>query len=349
MSMLVSKTSVRLAESGHYMTALADHLGEHGLEVTREADAIHLSNGQAAARLTAGRGNLDMTARAGEESSLEALKYMLASHLGPMARDEGPEIVWHGAGAALPDLPNFRALTVRAIRDVTPRMRRITLSGNDLFRFDTTASLHVKLLLPQAGGTVRWPRLGADGLVDWGPPETSAVIRRYTLRRVDPMVGEIDIDFVRHADAGPGSRFAEEARPGDTLGLMGPGGGSAPRAGWNLFVGDETALPAIARLVEAMPDDAKGHALIEVEDPGERQTLRAPAGVKLEWLCRSDRAGSLLERSAQIDFPDRPDIFAWAAAEFAEFRSIRVDWRRRRGLSKDRHQAVAYWRRGWDK
>ncbi|PZQ45315.1 MAG: hypothetical protein DI556_22935 [Rhodovulum sulfidophilum] len=33
------------------------------------------------------------------------------------------------------------------------------------------------------------------------------------LRAIDPGAGTLDIDFVRHADAGPGGRFAESATP----------------------------------------------------------------------------------------------------------------------------------------
>lgn len=344
--LLESRTTVRLGDSAHYLRELAEHLAEHEIAVTYEDRRAWLRAPMGTAMLEARSGELDMQVQAAEPEALSSVMYLLASHLGPMAREENPEILWSGDGDALPAMPEFRRMTVRNVRQITPRMRRLTLAGASLKRFATLRALHAKLLLPTGAAPAHWPRLGANGLIDWGPETTRPAIRKYTIRRVDADAGEMDIDFVLHADGGPGSLFADTARPGDELGLLGPGGGSAPVADWNLFAGDETALPAIARLIEALPASARAHAIIEVAGPEEEQPIAAPANVTIEWLHRDNGASALADRIERLAWSEENDIFAWAGTEFGDFTRIRADWRKRRGLTKHQHLAVAYWRAG---
>jgi NADPH-dependent ferric siderophore reductase len=91
---------------------------------------------------------------------------------------------------------------------------------------------------------------------------------------------------VLHGDQGVASVWAEAARPGDVIGMMGPGGGSMPAMDWCLLAGDETAIPAIARMLEALPETAQGIVLIEVADKGAEQTLPASVGIDIRWLHR---------------------------------------------------------------
>lgn len=90
-------------------------------------------------------------------------------------------------------------------------------------------------------------------------------IRTYTIRRIHAQQGWFEVDFVLHEDAGPGSRWAAQATKGQQIGLSGPGGRTASPAGWMLLAGDETALPAIARIGEALPAATTGVVIIEVQ------------------------------------------------------------------------------------
>jgi NADPH-dependent ferric siderophore reductase len=93
-----------------------------------------------------------------------------------------------------------------------------------------------------------------------------------------------------HGDEGVAGPWAATARPGDRLVLSGPGGMYAPdpTADWHLLVGDDSALPAIAAALEAMPRDAVGSALVEVAGETDVQPLDAPVGVEVTWLFRGD-------------------------------------------------------------
>ncbi|MFY0057010.1 siderophore-interacting protein, partial [Acinetobacter baumannii] len=83
------------------------------------------------------------------------------------------------------------------------------------------------------------------------------------------------------------SAFAERAVVGDRVGVVGPGGGGLVAADWYLFAGDETALPAIARMLESLPAQARGKVFLEVADEAEIQPLTAPPSVDIEWLFRN--------------------------------------------------------------
>ena len=82
--------------------------------------------------------------------------------------------------------------------------------------------------------------------------------RRYTIRWWDPDARRLAIDFVVHGDVGYAGRWAVHATAGDRLQMLGPSGGYSPDvdADWYLLAGDESAIPAIARSLEALPAGA---------------------------------------------------------------------------------------------
>ena len=125
--------------------------------------------------------------------------------------------------------------------------------------------------------------------------------------------------------------------------------GSAP-AGWLLLAGDETALPAVARILAAADPGTRGLALLEVSGPAEEQLLVAPPGVEVRWLHRGDvepgASTLLVDAVAGVAHPDTDDLFAWVAAESAAVRAVRADLRGRWGLGRTQHHAIGYWRRG---
>ncbi|GGC48703.1 siderophore-interacting protein [Chelatococcus reniformis] len=127
-------------------------------------------------------------------------------------------------------------------------------------------------------------------------------------------------------------------------------GRPVPQADWYLLVG-ETALPAIARTLEALPAHASATALIEVADTGEEQALHSKAKVDLRWLHRNGAsvgATSLLPDAVR-EVPMRPadtPIHAMAGVEFTAFQAIRRYWRDELRLDNKDTLAAAYWRRG---
>ncbi len=239
-------------------------------------------------------------------------------------------------------------LTVVTVDDVTPSVRRVVLGGAP--PAVAAAGPTVNLVVPRPGDPApRWPRVARDGRIVWPEGSHGVALRSYTARRQDPSAGRVEIDFVLHGD-GPAAAWAAAAVPGAPRGVAGAGALGERPAGYLLLAGDETALPAIGRILAGAPATTVGVALVEVAGPEEQQPLPAPPGVIVRWLHRGGTppGGSTLlaDAVARLERPAADDVFAWVAAESAAVRSIRADLRGRWGLGRAQHHAIGYWRRG---
>jgi NADPH-dependent ferric siderophore reductase len=208
----------------------------------------------------------------------------------------------------------------------------------------------VHLLVPRPDDAdPRWPGIARDGRVVWPQGAHGVSLRSYTARRQDPARGEVDVDFVLHGD-GPAAAWAAAAAPGAVRGVAGGAALGERPAGWLLLAGDETALPAITRILAGADPATRGVVLAEVADAAEEQPLGAPAGVAVRWLHRGGtppgETDLLAAAVAALDRPAGDDVFAWVAAESAAVRAIRADLRGRWGLGRAQHHAIGYWRRG---
>ena len=356
MSELNANTRFALTNAGHVVNQLLDHFVEHA-DVHRQGSTakLVLSFGKADVQWDDETVSVDVTSE--DETGLAYMKYSIAEHVLEFL-DKGsakPKIIWEGDGAAGLPLPYFREMQVVAVSNVTPHMRRIRLKGENLFRF-SQLGLHIRLLFPPEGLTKpQWPTTGEDGRPVWPDGDAKLATRVYTIRNIDPAAGWVDIDMVVHGDDcdAPGSGWAVSAKPGDIVGMTGPGGGDAGDAKWYLLAGDETALPAIGRILERLPEGTKAVVRVEIGSASEKQELISRADVDLQWLNRDGaEAGTttLLQDAVRaVELPeDEEDIYVWAGCEFNAFRSIRTYMRKERNVAKDRQLIVAYWRRGQD-
>lgn len=151
---------------------------------------------------------------------------------------------------------------VIAAEQLTPRMRRVTVRCADMVGVEIRPAQDVELLLREPSGR--------------------RVKRRYTIRRARPDAGELDLDVVLHGE-GPGATWGASAAPGDVVEFQGPRGKlQLTSARWHLLCGDESALPAIAAVCEALPEDEPALAVIEVHDAAEQAPVRAD----VRWLHR---------------------------------------------------------------
>jgi NADPH-dependent ferric siderophore reductase len=133
--------------------------------------------------------------------------------------------------------------------------------------------------------------------------------------------------------------------------MLGPGGGYAPdpEAGWHLFVGDESALPAIAASLEALPAGAPAHVFVEVDGPEDEQETKTAGDARISWIHRGGRpVGERLVRAVRdLEFPGgRVHAFVHGEAGFVKElrRHLRVD----RGVGLDQLSISGYWRMGVD-
>jgi NADPH-dependent ferric siderophore reductase len=344
--LLSSQATIRLNDPAKVLDALQAHLAEHDIAVVGQQDrrVATLPYGGEVIFQSA-PSELSLEARAPSQSGLEDVTSFLASHVLEFAHPERPAIQWTGF-ADRQAFADFREMRVVRVVDLTPHMRRITLKGQDLIRFATDENFHVRLYFPKDPAQPGWPVRGADGLGIAEDPARKPDVRKYTIRSIDLDTSEVDIDFVLHAIPGPGSDWAKSAKPGALVGMAGPGGRGIRPADWYLLVGDETALPAIARALENMPPSAKGHVLLEIDSGDDAVPLVAPEGIQVQWISRNGSPNPIVDEVQRIAIPSDRNVFCWAGAEFDAIQKIRTHWRDTCKLGKSEQLAVAYWRRG---
>ncbi|WP_313202597.1 siderophore-interacting protein [Pseudomonas sp.] len=230
-----------------------------------------------------------------------------------------------------------RRLQVLRVTDLTPRMRRITLGGAELQGFASLGSDdHIKLLFAETAEqqqAIDARNLGRDG----GARPT---MREYTPRRIDLVANELDIDFVLHGD-GPASTWAAQAEPGQTLNIAGPRASMVVPDIFDsyLLVGDETAIPAIGRRLEELPEGRRVVAVIQIEDEQERQPLPSAAQVEVIWVKRDE---DLLARLEALALPEGK-LYSWVALEKSLTRQAKA-LLLEKGVAEDALKAAAYWR-----
>lgn len=224
----------------------------------------------------------------------------------------------------------FCARVARNVR-ISPNIHRVTFTGVDrMGPPKVIRDLRIKLIIPGKAGLPALPN-AHDWYAAWRslPSENRGVMRTYSvrdLRRPDqtestadadgpPQQAELDIDFVIHADghgrSGPASDWAQSAKPGDEIIVIAPTEDDDSGAGIEFtpgtsrsaeLYGDETAMPAIAKILSEWPENLPGSAHIEVPTDADRQNLLIPSGVTVHWHAR-DRAragsGELLRRALE--------------------------------------------------
>jgi NADPH-dependent ferric siderophore reductase len=244
--------------------------------------------------------------------------------------------------------PRFRRVAVRGVEHVSPRMVRVTLGGADLEGLTVEQpAASVRLLLPSPGdGELVIPRWnGNEFLLPDGPRPT---IRTLTPRRVDPEALELDVEIVVHG-GGVASRWAEAAETGDPAAISGPGRGYAidRDAPAFLLAGDETAIPAISQLLQALPGESPVQVRIEVGHPDARLGLPEHPHATIEWsdLAPGASAGDALAAAIRgTDFP--PGTRVWVAGEAAAMQRIRRHLFQDRGLPRGQASVRGYWKHG---
>lgn len=239
--------------------------------------------------------------------------------------------------------------TLVARRALTPRMVRVTLEADgfgDDWPTEQPGEI-LTLLFPPAGEDVVLPEQG------WRfPPGVEQPWRNYTVRRHDPRTRRIEVDVVLHEPRGPACTEAARAAVGAPVGYAGPRVDFAPRedAEWLLLCGDETALPAIAAILEAHDERTPALALVEVDGPDEERALDLPRA-DVRWLHRDGAPAAttthLADALRALDLPAGAGQ-VWGAAESRVARDVRDVLRGERGLPRRHVSAKGYWLRSGD-
>ncbi|MDD2867816.1 siderophore-interacting protein [Neomegalonema sp.] len=324
---LRGRAVILLEDPERVLSELLEHMTEHA-EVTLTESGAFLDSPFGSVSVSRFADRVFVEAAAESPEILALIQAFVAEHVHEFA-GEDVEIEWSGEAAAEAPPAGFRLASVLRAFDVTPRMRRVVFACDDPTLYAEGAGHHIRL----------FP----------APEETPPLNRVYTIREADAAAGTVSVDFALHeGGASPGADFARKARPGERVGLMGPGGGGGPpRAKKLLLLGDEAALPAIARILAEAPPDAEIEARLEVADAREEQHLPSAARARVVWLHRGEalpgRSG-LLEAAleAHLEGGAHEGLFIWAACERAVAGRLRKRLASEPGMKRRAH-VYAYW------
>jgi NADPH-dependent ferric siderophore reductase len=316
------------ADAAHMLDEIAEHFVEHA-EVSRTADHLLMTSDYGRVTIEKQDERLAIQLACPSEEALQVVRNSIAEHMFYFAGEDPLELTWAETGARGRAVPNLRQATVVSAEDVTPRMRRVKLACADVTPY-IGGAMHVRILVPPRGRQPVWPHYGADGRLVWPDGEDKLVVRPYTIRAVDVERRELWIDFLQHPMPGvetPGADFARDAQAGDVIGLIGPGSGSLPDASSILMIGDESALPAIARIAAEVPAGTAIRAIIEVWDAAEEQSLPSSGDIEVTWLHRNAHpagtSGLLRDEATKAIRAADSGTFMWIACEKEDVRALR--------------------------
>lgn len=345
-----ARATVQFEKISDYVEPIIESIATHDMTVEKADGVHHICSPFGDATFEATAGGFRLTAQAPDPGGLNRLKHALVGPIGFIAARENLDIRWEGdeTAPALPD--DLRILRVESIEDLNPRFRRIVFKGEDLERYDRKDQLHCRLIFqPHGTTTPHWPMLDHRGHVVW-PDDAAVPTRVYTIRHIDVLKGKIAIDFALHANPGPATRWAMNARTGDMAGILGPAANGPGCAEFHVLAGDETALPGIARILEQMPVTATGHAFIEVDTRADELPLSHSTGVSIKWLYRDGRhAGTttlLQDAVRSVQWPENFErAFFWGGCEHKAFSAIHRHLKKEVGLPRNRFVLFSHWHR----
>lgn len=277
-------------------------------------------------------------------------------------------------------------------RVLSPSLDRMVFTGADVARMKTEGpDQRIKVFFPLPGQDAPDVPSGEDWYARYRalPDDARPPMRTFTLRQLRAGDCEVDVDFVLHGETGPASRWATHARPGDRVVLLAPDADCVDSSeGWEwkppagvgqvLLVADETALPAVAGILEelaGLADPPRTLALLEIAQAGDAVPLKAPATAELVWLPRGQEvhgqrllqavqarlaAASAVAEGAELDEIDvdaqilweQADasadgaMYAWVAGEAGAVMAIRRYLVKDCGLDRRAITFMGYWRQG---
>ncbi|WDF65418.1 siderophore-interacting protein [Flavobacterium sp. KACC 22763] len=174
-------------------------------------------------------------------------------------------------------------------------------------------------------------------------------MRTYTTRNIDFINKTLQIDFVTHGDNGPASKWAENAKSGDFLGIaMKESQKPLVPSSENYFiVGDSTAIPVISAILETLSSNVNVMLLLEVNSYRDVLILNTKANLNVKWIYNpSPFDGSKLAEECIDLLAKENQQYVFAAAEFETIRKIRKHLKEELQLERDCFHAVSYWKRG---
>jgi NADPH-dependent ferric siderophore reductase len=212
-------------------------------------------------------------------------------------------------------------LTVTGRRELSPHYLRLSFTAGGLL---TDRPLHPTM----------WIRM-------WFTDGDKRHQRGYTLVDPDPEADTVDIEFALHD--GVASRWAQHARPGDTIEVTVLGSNFTlpePAPTGYIIVGDTASLPAINSLLSAIRD-APARVFLEAGHGDDKQ-LPVARSADVVWVDRKNGGEALVEAVTSSAF-DAADHFGWVGCDNRTTRAVAKVFRDDYKIPRKSIKAQAYW------
>lgn len=248
-------------------------------------------------------------------------------------------------------------ITVVRSENIAEVMQRVVFTGPGLDRIPADcAGLHIKLLFKKGDQAELTLPKQVNGKIHWPSPELKPAARTYSIFAYDAEHNELSVDFVLHAEPGYASDFARQAKPGDVCGFAGPGparlvNAVLPRAA---FVGDLSALPAIASVYHQLPENVSRHLWLALPESINRsELLKAYFGDhanRVHVFTPSVKEAPACLPALLATLNEWGSLDEWSVAVAGEHHAVVAIRQQLRtmGLPKDNLYAVPYWRDAQD-
>lgn len=216
-----------------------------------------------------------------------------------------------------------RELQVTQVEILSPNVRRICLGGSELQGFTSLGfDDHIKLIWPGEGDAV--------------------LMREYTPRAYDAANGQLVLEFAMH-EQGLATDWAAQAYPGVGLKIAGPRSSMLIPADfdWHVLIGDETALPAIARRLDELPAATRVIVFAKTADARDQRQFTSQANLEVHWFADD---AVLLAALAAYHFPSG-EGFVWGAGEYHTIQAMQSLLAQEKGIAAEALRLSAYWRK----
>ncbi len=345
-----SSAYVALTEVDRVFAHLLANAKEHDVVLNQSGPKdFKILVGESFISIGSGDAGLTLSICAESVGILYFLKEATVRQLAEISPEAAEVLRWQDAGKRSVNLklpPSFHELSVISVSKPMDGLIRLRLSGARDMTGLGGPGFHVKLMLPvNRERAAVWPEMSDNGATKWPDGDDALHVRYYTIKSTDPVTGAIDIDIVRH-QGGVIADWAETAETGAKIGLLGPGGGEKPSSVDRvLLCGDKTALPALARMLEELPDTVVGDVVAEAENLDSLKAYLPPVRLAVHALPKAKFRQEIRRYSEGLSVKTKPD-FAWFAGEHQNAQTMRKFFKADLGLSKGRQYAITYWRDG---
>lgn len=231
--------------------------------------------------------------------------------------------------------PNLQFADVVETRQLCTEFHRVTLRLERAEAFAAEDAIHFRILLPEPENTdPDYPTLLPNGSTKW--PKGAKALHRpvYTARSLHGDLVEMDV-FIH--EGGRACAWAEAVEPGTKLAIIGPGGGGIVDQGPVVLAGDETAYPAIARIMESLPQGTRGKAILLSHEGHRDYPFPDGHALHVDWV---DKKG--FAPSARAALGDAPDAHVWIAAERGQTGKI-TGSAELKAIPKTQRYIAGYW------